>query len=91
MTEIDRSESSIEAMAVRVVELLESRPIGPALADAAELARRLGVARAWVYESGRGAVHASGCRWVDQSPRTRGSHAQARALAYRGRSRQYPD
>jgi hypothetical protein len=50
MTEIDLSEGPIEAIAMRVVELLESRPTGPALVDAAELARGLGVTRAWVYE-----------------------------------------
>ena len=50
MTEIELSERSIEAIAKRVVELLESRPVRPGLVDAAELARRLGVTRAWVYE-----------------------------------------
>lgn len=50
-SEIELSESSIEAIATRVAELLESRPTGPGLVDAAELARRLGVTRSWVYEN----------------------------------------
>jgi hypothetical protein len=47
---VELSESSIEAIATRVVELLESRQIRSGLVDAAELARRLGVTRTWVYE-----------------------------------------
>ena len=50
MTEIEISGSCIDAIATRVVELLEQRPHGLGLVDAAELARRLGVNRAWVYE-----------------------------------------
>ena len=50
MTEIEISGSCIDAIATRVVELLEQRPGAPGLVDAAELARRLGVTRAWVYE-----------------------------------------
>ena len=50
MTEIELSDSCIQAIARRVVELLEQRPGAPGLVDAAELARRLGVTRAWVYE-----------------------------------------
>jgi hypothetical protein len=49
MTEIELSDSCIEAIARRVVELLRSRPNGGGLVDAAELARRLGVTRDWVY------------------------------------------
>jgi len=41
---------TVEAIARRVVELLERRlPGGPVLVDAAELARRLGIERSWVY------------------------------------------
>ena len=42
---------TIEAIARRVVELLESRSLAgePELVDAAELARRLGIERSWVY------------------------------------------
>ena len=42
---------TIEAIARRVVELLERRGLsgGPELVDAAELARRLGIGRSWVY------------------------------------------
>lgn len=42
---------TVEAIARRVVELLERRgPAGkPELIDAAELARRLGIERSWVY------------------------------------------
>ena len=42
---------TIEAVARRVVELLERRGLsgGPELVDAAELARRLGIERSWVY------------------------------------------
>jgi hypothetical protein len=51
MTEIELSDGCIEAIATRVVELLQERPGGLGLVDAAELARRLGVTRAWVYEN----------------------------------------
>jgi hypothetical protein len=51
MTEIDVSEHSIEAIASRVVELIEERPTERGLVDAAELARRLGMTRWWVYEN----------------------------------------
>jgi len=50
-TKIELSERSIEAIATRVAELLESRSVEPRLVDAAELARRLGVTRSWVYEN----------------------------------------
>jgi hypothetical protein len=42
---------TIEAIARRVVELLERRGLasGSELVDAAELARRLGIERSWVY------------------------------------------
>jgi hypothetical protein len=42
---------TIEAVARRVVELLDRRGLsgGPELVDAAELARRLGIERSWVY------------------------------------------
>ncbi|MGH2973728.1 MAG: hypothetical protein ACRDLL_02525 [Solirubrobacterales bacterium] len=41
---------TIEAIARRVVELLERRGLqGRELVDAAELARRLGIERSWVY------------------------------------------
>ncbi len=42
---------TIEAIARRVVELLERRGLAgePELVDAAELARRLGIERSWVY------------------------------------------
>ncbi len=42
---------TIEAIARRVVELLDRRGLsgGPELVDAAELARRLGIERSWVY------------------------------------------
>ena len=42
---------TIEAIAGRVVELLERRGLagGSELVDAAELARRLGIERSWVY------------------------------------------
>jgi hypothetical protein len=42
---------TIEAIARRVVELLNRRSLsgGPELIDAAELARRLGIERSWVY------------------------------------------
>jgi hypothetical protein len=42
---------TIEAIARRVVELLERRGLsgGAELVDAAELARRLGIERSWVY------------------------------------------
>ena len=42
---------TIEAIARRVVELLGRRGLssGPELVDAAELARRLGIERSWVY------------------------------------------
>ena len=41
---------TVEAIARRVVELLERRGSGgPVLVDAAELARRLGIERSWVY------------------------------------------
>jgi hypothetical protein len=42
---------AIEAITRRVVELLERRGLsgGPELVDAAELARRLGIERSWVY------------------------------------------
>jgi hypothetical protein len=46
---LDRQD--IEAVAVRVVELLERHeaPSSPRLVDAAELARRFGMERSWVY------------------------------------------
>jgi hypothetical protein len=50
MTEIELSASAINAIASRVVEMLESRPAPSVLIDAAEVARRLGVTRGWVYE-----------------------------------------
>lgn len=40
---------TIEAIARRVVELLEKRGLQRELVDAAELARRLGIERSWVY------------------------------------------
>jgi hypothetical protein len=75
MTEIELSEGSIEATARRVVELLEERPGAPGLVDAAELARRLGVTRAWVYEHATelGAIRLGG----GQSPRLRFDPAEA--------------
>ena len=42
---------TVEAIARRVIELLERRDLsgGSELVDAAELARRLGIERSWVY------------------------------------------
>ncbi len=42
---------AVEAIASRVAELLDHRDVeaGPELVDAAELARRLGMEREWVY------------------------------------------
>jgi hypothetical protein len=50
-TRIKLDPQTIEAIARRVVELLEKRHLGggPELVDAAELARRFGIERAWVY------------------------------------------
>lgn len=45
------AEESVEAIARRVTELLTDRPAaGDGLIDAAEVARRLGISRATVYE-----------------------------------------
>lgn len=43
----------IDAIAQRVVELLDARTSRNALIDARDTARRLGVARAWVYAHAR--------------------------------------
>lgn len=49
-TRIKLDPQTIEAIARRVVELLEKRGLqGRELVDAAELARRLGIERSWVY------------------------------------------
>jgi len=50
-TRIKLDPQTVEAVARRVVELLESRSLsgGAELVDAAELARRLGIERSWVY------------------------------------------
>jgi hypothetical protein len=41
---------TVEVIARRVVELLQANAVeGPGLVDAAELARRFGVDRSWVY------------------------------------------
>ena len=40
---------SVEAIARRVVQLLQEKRADPELVDAAELARRLGFDRSWVY------------------------------------------
>jgi hypothetical protein len=75
MAEIELSEGSIEAIARRVVELLEERPGEIGLVDAAELARRLGVTRAWVYEH---ATELGAIRLGDgPSPRLRFDPAEA--------------
>jgi len=42
--------ASIEAVAHRVAELLRGEDVSPELADAAEIARRFGVSRDYVYE-----------------------------------------
>ena len=49
-TRIKLDPQTIEAIALRVVELLERRGLqNRELVDAAELARRLGIERSWVY------------------------------------------
>lgn len=49
-TRIKLDSQTIEAIARRVVELLEQRGVQKReLVDAAELARRLGIERSWVY------------------------------------------
>jgi len=66
-TRIKLDPQIVEAVARRVVELLESRGLsgGAELVDAAELARRLGIERSWVYTHAieLGAVKlGSGCK-----------------------------
>ena len=61
--EVDPTPAAIEAIAIRVAELLTRRQQPPdQLVDAAELARRLGVSRSWVYENATrlGGVRLSG-------------------------------
>jgi hypothetical protein len=49
-TRIKLDRQAIDAIAQRVVELLEQRGVpGHELVDAAELARRFGIERSWVY------------------------------------------
>lgn len=49
-TRINLDPQTVEAISRRVVQLLRDRDAGQAkLVDAAELARRLGVERSWVY------------------------------------------
>lgn len=55
----------LEAVAYRVVEILERRRVAPGeLIDAGELARRFGVSRAWVYSNAEllGAIRLGGGR-----------------------------
>jgi DNA-binding IclR family transcriptional regulator len=54
-------EELVEAIARRVVELLESRSRGPQLITASELARDLSIDRSWVYAHAKelGAVRLS--------------------------------
>lgn len=49
-TEMTLSEADIEAVAARVVDLLRSSSANVELVDAAEIARRFGVSRDFVYE-----------------------------------------
>jgi hypothetical protein len=65
---------AIEAIARRVVELLDRRgmPGGGELVDAAELARRLGIERSWVY------THAIELGAVRLAPRCAPSSASTR-------------
>ena len=69
---------AVEAIARRVVELLERRGLtgGRELVDAAELARRFGIERSWVYSHAieLGAVELGGgrrrgCALILESPR----------------------
>lgn len=46
--QLDRAD--VEAIAERVVELLDGRPVASQLVSAAELSRRLGLSRSTVYE-----------------------------------------
>lgn len=48
--QVSLSAESVEAIAGRVTELLRGEPTGPGLVDAAELARRFNVTRAYVYD-----------------------------------------
>ena len=50
MNEVRLHESSIEAVARRLAELLRDDVHAGELIDAAEVARRFGVARSWVYD-----------------------------------------
>jgi len=64
-TRIKLDPQTIEAIARRVVELLEKRGLqNRELVDAAELARRLGIERSWVYSHAieLGAVRLGGGR-----------------------------
>ena len=47
---VELSDAAVDAIARRVVELLEAPTSAERLLTAAELAERLGVDRAWVYE-----------------------------------------
>lgn len=59
--------ASIEQIAERIAELLRGEPTSPDLIDAAEVARRFGISRAYVYE------HADrlGARRLGDGPRAR--------------------
>lgn len=51
MTALALDPTTIEAIALRTAELLRGEHVGPELIDAAEVARRFGVSRDWVYDN----------------------------------------
>lgn len=59
--------ATIEAIAERTAELLREQPAADELVDAAEIARRLGVDRSWVYEN----AARLGARRISDGPRSR--------------------
>lgn len=50
MNSVALDSESVEAVAVRVAELLRGEAVGPELVDAAEIARRFNVSRDFIYE-----------------------------------------
>lgn len=64
MSDVRLAPESVEAVARRIVELLADQTAEPGLIDAAEVARRLGCSRSFVYDhlGDLGAIRVGG-RW----------------------------
>lgn len=78
--------ADVDAIAQRVAELLRGEPVSPELIDAAEVARRHGMSRDWVYEH---ADELGACR-LGSGPRARLRFAPAVVAEYAEAAEPFP-